>query len=56
MRAVSKKDLLEKYIPFFIRLTQIVLLKTIGLHCEDRICGFNSDMRAFLSCGKLSGF
>lgn len=53
MRALSKEDLLERYVPFFIRLTQIVVLKTIGLNCEGRIYGFNSDFNSFLSQGKL---
>ena len=53
MRAVSKQDLLKKYIPFFVRLTQIVVLKTIGLQCESRIPGFTSELKAFLSTGKL---
>ncbi len=53
MRAVSKQDLLEKYIPFFTHLTQIIALKTIGLHCESRIPEFTSELKAFLSTGKL---
>jgi len=53
MRAVSKQDLLEKYIPFFTHLTQIVVLKTIGLNCESRIPEFTSELKAFLSTGKL---
>ena len=53
MRNIAKADLLEKYIPFFIRLTQVVVLKTIGLHCEHRIHGFKSDLETFLRYGKL---
>ncbi len=53
MRNIAKADLLERYIPFFIRLTQVVVFKTIGLHCERRIHGFNSDLETFLKYGRL---
>lgn len=56
MRAVSTQDLLGKYILFFTHLTQIIVLKTIGLNCESRIPGFSPQLKAFLSTGELLAF
>ena len=53
MRNISKADLLDIYVPFFIRLTQILVLKTVGLDCESRIPQFESDLENFLSYGKI---
>lgn len=53
MRNIDKADLLDMYIPFFTRLTQVLVLKTIDLHCERRIYGFKSNLETFLSSGKL---
>ena len=47
---------IKDYLKFFDRLTQIIVLKTLGLNCEDKLKSFDfrSQLSNFLATGRLS--